>query len=492
MTVRDRKRSGFILSPTHEEEITNLVSDMTNSYKDFPLRLYQICELMNSLDQRHILIHIARKYRDELRPRQGLLRTKEFMMKDLYTFDVSETAALKTYQTVRAVYRQFFDTLGVPYVEVEASSGNMGGSLSHEYHFLSPLGEDTIIICESCGFAANEEILEKKPEGQDHHQCPRCTGHKISTHRAIEVGHTFHLGTRYTEPLNALVTVPKTAQTPEPSPEESQNQGPNITPNDSSTERLPLQMGCHGIGVSRLVGAVAAMTANEKGLSWPLLMAPAHVIVVFDGPMPPTNPDFPTLHNDYMEFRDRLGDIAFSTMWGKLHATSIVFDDRDKPLPWKLKDADLVGYPIIVVVGKHFRESGQYEIQCRSSSKLSVISEDLTTSVAAIMTALAERSGTEVKVKLGKSISHLTGREKAVLIAQRQQSKILTSKAKDKAVGVETGERSDDSAPNTSLEHEMNDKETSEATAQGKSDPSSIISYTRPSRCPECGNKRKL
>lgn len=312
-------------------------------------------------------------------------------MKDLYTFDVSEQAALATYQSVRAEYRLFFDYLGVPYVEVEASSGNMGGSLSHEYHFLSPLGEDTIIICESCGFAANEEILEKKAEGQENHQCPRCTGHKISTHRAIEVGHTFHLGTRYSEPLEASVTLPTIAQPNVPTAEVSQSQASDTTIQTSSTDRVPLQMGCHGIGVSRLVGAVAAMTADEKGLSWPLSMAPYPVVVVFHGTSPPVNPDFPHVLNDYVFIKKRLSSILHKGLLRNGKPPEVVFDDRDKPLAWKMKDADLVGYPVIIVIGKSFKESGKYEIQCRSTPKLTVTSENLATSVAHILNQLTPR-----------------------------------------------------------------------------------------------------
>ncbi|TID21253.1 prolyl-tRNA synthetase [Venturia nashicola] len=377
MTIQDRRRSGFILSPTHEEEITQLVSEMTNSYKDFPLRLFQT----------------SRKYRDELRPRQGLLRTKEFMMKDLYTFDTTEKAALATYQLVRAEYRKFFDALGVPYVEVEASSGNMGGSLSHEYHFLSPLGEDTVFVCESCGFAANEEILPKKAKSEDQHHCPRCTGNKISTHRAIEVGHTFHLGTRYTEPLRVSTTLPTPAKPPSTSNTEPNIQASDATTQSNSTSRVPLQMGCYGIGVSRLIGAVAAMTADEKGLSWPPVMAPYQVAVVFDGSVPPVNPDFPQITNDYRHFARHIGLIAYQGPWGSgaVPSISMVFDDRDKPLPWKLKDADLTGYPVIIVVGKSFKQSGKYEIQCRRSSQLTVNSDALCTSLRDILNEVTPR-----------------------------------------------------------------------------------------------------
>lgn len=125
------ERTGYLLGPTHEEEITNLVAGTISSYKDLPLRLYQI----------------SRKYRNELRPRGGLLRTREFLMKDLYTFDANIDDAMKTYNEVKAAYVAFFDELKVPYLVAEADSGAMGGNLSHEFHFATPAGEDNIWNC---------------------------------------------------------------------------------------------------------------------------------------------------------------------------------------------------------------------------------------------------------------------------------------------------------------------------------------------------------
>jgi prolyl-tRNA synthetase len=435
----------------------------------------------------------ARKYRDELRPRQGLLRTKEFMMKDLYTFDISEKAALDTYQSVRAAYRSFFEALGVPYVEVEASSGNMGGSLSHEYHFLSPLGEDTIVICESCGFAANEEILEKKAENQDHHQCPRCTGNRVSSHRAIEVGHTFHLGTRYTEPLNAFVTVPKMAQLNEKTAEQAEDQARNITTQDGSTGRVPLQMGCHGIGVSRLVGAVAAMTADEKGLSWPPLMAPAHVVIVFDGATPPINPKHPEKSNDYAYMTSRLGSITYKGDWGHLRGVDIVFDDRDKPLPWKLKDADLIGYPIIVVIGKSFKETGQYEVQCRSSSELSVTSEHLTVSVGIMLNKLTPKTRPKMNWRLGNPTTPMTSTEigiwaheypseKGKPTTELKNKRAVTKGGKDRSTGAISG-----SSP--LLEQNMDNKQQPNVIPSSNTRP--VIRRAH-ARCPDCGKHRKI
>lgn len=408
LRLHDRKDSGFLLSPTHEEEITALVAGMVHSYKDLPLRLYQI----------------GRKYRDERRPRQGLLRAKEFLMKDLYTFDYSQENALVTYETVRRAYNSLFDELKIPYLVADADSGNMGGKLSHEYHFVSPRGEDNVWSCDACAYVANEELVEKKPSAGalqgaarpplvftgistdrktavqihvprppdlspdaapswDHissfvnlhavkasgvdvdtgieastlhsllpnktstarivdrtlldkndiqsapdltptkpgDACPRCaTGH-LFVRKAIEVGHTFHLGTRYSDPLQALVAAP------------------------DSTQKTPMHMGCHGIGVSRLIGAVASLLADKRGLNWPRAVAPFQAVIVSAAE---------TGEQDSAEVYTALGDV------------DVMLDDRrEKGLGWRLKDADLIGFPVIVVLGRAWKERREVEVQCR-------------------------------------------------------------------------------------------------------------------------------
>ncbi|KAI9655075.1 MAG: hypothetical protein M1829_000708 [Trizodia sp. TS-e1964] len=144
--LRDRKENRYILSPTHEEEITSLVAGVAKSYKALPLRLYQT----------------SRKYRDEPRPRLGLQRGREFSMKDLYTFDSDVRTALETYSSVRDVYSSFFEEFKIPFLVAIADSGKMGGSTSHEYHYASQKGEDNIISCENCGYTANEELAESR------------------------------------------------------------------------------------------------------------------------------------------------------------------------------------------------------------------------------------------------------------------------------------------------------------------------------------------
>ncbi|KAF2202717.1 prolyl-tRNA synthetase [Delitschia confertaspora ATCC 74209] len=417
LRVKDRRDSGFLLSPTHEEEITEVVKNGVLSYKSLPLRLYQI----------------SRKYRDEKRPRQGLLRAKEFLMKDLYTFDYSHEKALETYQQVRSAYSALFNELKIPYVVADADSGAMGGNLSHEYHFLSPQGEDNVWSCNSCDYVANEELAAKKPADsvstatetvqfvginldrttritihiprprslpssscseelpwnkahsylnlhalksvcpdldtgieasslshlltkttQTHHvydlrvspppsaspssyqspptdltalhpgdACPRCSIGTLSVSRAIEVGHTFHLGTRYSVPLEATVAVPNT-----PTHE-------------------PMHMGCHGIGVSRLIGSIALLLSSPSGLHWPRAITPFEVLV------------FPTSKG--------ISDSVVEQCYDELAeaGVDVMMDDRgNMSTGWKLKDADLIGYPVVVVLGKRWVGERLVEVKC--------------------------------------------------------------------------------------------------------------------------------
>jgi hypothetical protein len=330
-------------------------------------------------------------------------------MKDLYTFDTSEEAALKTYNEVREMYRLFFRRLGVPVVEASASSGDMGGNLSHEFHILSPSGEDTLFICESCGFAENEEVTSKLASVPiNEHSCPQCSKQTMSGHNAIEIGHTFHLGTRYSEPLNAVVEVPNT-KAPEPArdvpsldvptmtavegvglgEEPSSSSTENIKPVNLGSQRVPLQMGCHGIGLSRLIGATASMYADGKGLRWPLNFFPINIMIVVDGDGS-SIPNFNNVLHNMVEPLSRL----IRNEHGGFFKSSVWLDDRQKSLGWKLKDAELVGYPITVVLSRNFIEEGTFEFKCRFDPELSTTSKWFTEPVAKIFNALELESET--------------------------------------------------------------------------------------------------
>jgi prolyl-tRNA synthetase len=291
------------------------------------------------------MLNPAAKYRDELRPRQGLLRTKEFLMKDLYTFDATLEQALETYSQVRIAYDNLFKELGIPYLTAEADSGNIGGNLNHEYHYASPLGEDTVWTCNSCSYTANDEVVERGTSGNStpsDDKCPRCDTGTITSKRTIEVGHTFHLGTRYSKPLGL----------------EFHSEDPNVS---SHT-----QMGCHGIGVSRLLGTIANLLAAPTGrsapvigLRWPHGLAPFDVLII-----------------SAAEFTDTSLYDQLVANSGSGDAIAAVIDDRRQNLSYKLKRADLIGYPVSIVLGKTYQSQGKLEVFCRETGETFLINPE--------------------------------------------------------------------------------------------------------------------
>lgn len=458
----------------------------------------------------------ARKYRDEMRPRHGILRSREFTMKDLYSFDASVDDAMATYAQVRGAYAAIFADLKVPVLTAQASSGDMGGDLSHEYHLAASLGEDYVAHCSSCGFAANTEVLEvpapatteesplevrsvrawrgitrdrkslvnvwypevavdgatgqtvtmsdddidahavktavpgldtslentaaawnsvlgkskaeeasspakqskpkivnlvdwrlrsvlQKNEGQGSStmidtllwpspgarniashfdvgpatatdangqgfnfakprtgdNCTRCSGHgTLVVDRAIELGHTFYLGTRYTAPEALDVKV------------QAESGG--------SSAIVPL-MGCYGLGISRILGAVADHRADRQGLNWPRAIAPYEVVVLV---APPKGGVGKEGRDGLLMAAEGVYDELAQSTPGPEPKLDILLDDRaGASLPYKLKDADLTGYPVVVVVGAAWRKSvrdggegeqkipvsldGVCEVQCR-------------------------------------------------------------------------------------------------------------------------------
>ncbi|CAG8567772.1 11171_t:CDS:2 [Racocetra fulgida] len=319
-----RQASDFCLAPTHEEEITQLVANDVFSYRQLPLRLYQT----------------GKKFRDEMRPRAGLLRGREFIMKDLYTFDVTEEAALKTYEEVNEAYKKIFTRIGLPFAVAEADTGIIGGTKSHEFHFLSP--EDSILSCIRCGYTSNEECIRDINNG-----CPVCYRNSITSHdsgnfhpltsnRAIEVGHTFLLGTKYSDPLKATFA-----------PENPRHNG----------ELLSIQMGCYGIGISRIIAAVVESSHDSKGIIWPPSIAPYRVCIIPSGDDP-----------EITEKTRSLYDFLTSECDG-LNGEILIDDRMNLTFGYRMKDAELLGYPWLMIIGKKFLESGKIEIHERHNNQ---------------------------------------------------------------------------------------------------------------------------
>ena len=292
MRLKDRKDRDFLLGPTHEEVITYVARDFTKSYKKLPIALYQI----------------QTKFRDELRPRFALMRGREFSMKDLYTFHASEEDLDKWYQTVWQAYLRIFDRCGLDVKIVNSDTGQMGGKSAHEFMVMSEVGEDTITYCDSCDYAANIEYSNLELGSK----CPNCDSGQILVAKGIEVGNIFKLGTKYSESMNAYFT-------------------------DESGKQQPIIMGCYGLGVSRTLMAVTEQNYHENGLIWPKELRPFtyHILVADDS------------NEEQMKYGLQLHDQL------QQNAT-VLLDDRSERLGSKFQDADLIGSPLLIVIGREF------------------------------------------------------------------------------------------------------------------------------------------
>jgi len=293
---KDRHNKEMILCPTHEETITNIISSYELSIKELPLKLYQI----------------GSKFRGEMRPKFGLIRANEFIMKDLYTFDKDLNSAMDTYYQICEAYKKIFDRLGVPYQRVEGDTGIMGGSLSHEYHYPAGIGEDLLLWCSECSKGRNIEVDENEESNQ---VCDSCSG-KMEETKGIEVGHTFLLGQKYSKIFKA-----------------------NFLGLKGKPETL--EMGCYGIGVSRVMAAATEVLSTETELRWPRIISPFSICII-----PPK-----TGSKEY-----NTGVELMEQMYEQLNIhfqDDIIIDDRDKTtIGKKLIEADRTGYPIIIVIGK--------------------------------------------------------------------------------------------------------------------------------------------
>jgi prolyl-tRNA synthetase len=460
LRLTDRKGGEYHLGPTHEEIITDLVRREVKSYRQMPLNLYQV----------------QMKYRDEPRPRAGLLRCREFLMKDAYSFDVSEEAAVKSYEQMRDAYHRIFTRLGLDYRVVSADTGAMGGTTSAEFQVLAQNGEDAIVACSECEYAANVEVAETvvadrardhgrdlrprekvhtpgaktidevvsflggglRPEGMlksllyvagdqvvmavvrgdhdvneiklarllgvdevflasdadiekatgaapgfagpvgfagrvivdpdvthvlngvtganetDYHlknvtyardfegevapirqvtggdECPKCGAH-LQLYRGIEGGHIFVLGTHYSAKMGATFL-------------------------DEDGKSHPVVMGCYGIGVSRLVATAVEQNHDDDGIVWPMAIAPYHVLLT------PIGKD-----DEPMQVAEKLHDEL------EARGVEVLLDDRNERPGVKFKDADLLGIPLRVTIGKRGLKDGKLELKARTADQADLI-----------------------------------------------------------------------------------------------------------------------
>ena len=455
LRMKDRHKRDMALSPTHEEVITDLVKNEVSSYKQLPLILYQI----------------QTKFRDEARPRFGVLRSKEFLMKDAYSFDIDTDSLNKSYQKMYDTYCRIFERCKLDYLAVEADSGAMGGDVSHEFMIPNENGEDVIVKCRNCDYSANMEKAESSPieskdditleelkevstpemttikevsdflgiepdkmvktliythnsgnvavlvrgdhdvnesklakvisggeitladedavvkltnspvgfagpiglktqviadqavsmmmncvvggnkadthiinanQGRDFNidmvtdiryvtegdRCPKCNDALDISH-GIELGHVFKLGTRYSDSLGAKFL-------------------------DSNGKEQPIIMGSYGIGVNRILAATIEKSHDSNGIIWPLPLAPYEVLVV------PINIKDDVIMDTATKIYDDLCE----------EGVEVLLDDRDQRPGFKFKDADLIGVPIRITVGKRLKETGELEIKLRSKDEV--------------------------------------------------------------------------------------------------------------------------
>lgn len=456
LRIKDRHERDFCFGPTHEEVVTDIVRREIHSYRDLPLNLYQI----------------QMKFRDELRPRFGLMRGREFIMKDAYSFHADFADCQREYQNMFATYQRIFDRCGLTYRPVEADTGAIGGTLSHEFQVLAESGEDAIVSCDHCGYAANVEKAELPPatadsgrrttnlkkvhtpeqrtieevstflgEPREHFvktllyvtntgaviaalvrgdhelsepklknalgcqwvvladeetvvqatgapigfagplgvraqvigdwalqgatelvcganerdshltgldqvrdlstlhfadlrqartgdRCPRCQTGTFSTHRGIEVGQTFYLGTKYSRALNATYL-------------------------DAQGQQHPMEMGCYGIGITRTVAAAIEQHHDDNGIIWPVPLAPAAVYIV------------PVNWND-LATRQAAEDLYARLLTA---GVEVLLDDRDERPGVKFKDADLLGIPLRVTIGAKSLARGLVEVKRRTETQ---------------------------------------------------------------------------------------------------------------------------
>ncbi|MEK7578166.1 MAG: aminoacyl--tRNA ligase-related protein [Patescibacteria group bacterium] len=305
---KNEKTANFVMGWTHEEVLTAIAAKYINSYKDLPLAAYQI----------------QTKFRNEPRAKSGLLRGREFIMKDLYSFHSSETDFYNYYEKIKAAYFKIFNRCGLKAVYAIAPGGVFTSSNTHEFQVISPVGEDTILVCAKCEYAENKEISKLKNGGS----CPKCNG-KISAENAVEVGNLFPLGTKYSKAFNLQFT-------------------------NSKGKKEYVIMGSYGIGLGRVMGTAVEIHHDNMGIIWPEAMAPFKIHLI----------EISAKGNSSIK---KQAEKIFKNFLDK--GIEVLYDDRDKTAGEKFTDADLIGIPWRAVVSQKTLEKDSIELKQRNQKK---------------------------------------------------------------------------------------------------------------------------
>ena len=325
LRFKDRHDHDLLFGPTNEEAITDIIRGSLQSYKELPKVLYQI----------------QWKFRDEIRPRFGLMRGREFLMKDAYSLDIDIESAIRTYDHVFAAYMRTFRDLGLNAIPMSADPGEIGGDLSHEFHVVADTGESLIyydkkfdLLGENLVNDINQlkTLYAATEEKHDPKNCP-LSDNELSVRRGIEVGHIFNFGDKYSKSMNAFV-------------------------NDKDGKKVPIQMGSYGIGISRLVAAIIEVSHDEKGIVWPMQVAPFKVSVV----------------NLNMKDEKSLGFSQSIYNHLKSKEIDVLYDDTNERPGAKFATHDLIGSPWQIIVGPKKAENDLVELKHRASGEVQDVS----------------------------------------------------------------------------------------------------------------------
>ena len=338
LRIKDRHDRDMLYGPTNEEVITEIIAASVRSYRDLPLNLY----------------HIQWKFRDEVRPRFGVMRGREFYMKDAYSFDLDANAGRVAYNKMFVAYLRTFARMGLKALPMRAETGPIGGDMSHEFIVLADTGESEVfchqelleydILGEQVDFGSPEQIqgfvdqwTSLYAATDDMHDAGRFESEvpedKRITARGIEVGHIFFFGDKYSKPLNAMVVT-------------------------SDGTEVPVQMGSYGVGVSRLVGGVIEACHDDDGIIWPEVLAPFKIGLI------------------NLRVGDDACDKACEDIFTKLNAsgTEVMYDDRDERAGVKFSDMDLIGLPWQLIIGPRGLKSGVVELKNRKTGEREEVS----------------------------------------------------------------------------------------------------------------------
>jgi prolyl-tRNA synthetase len=329
LRIRDRHDREMLYGPTNEEQVTEIVRASVKSYRDLPKILY----------------HIQWKFRDEVRPRFGVMRGREFLMKDAYSFDLDAAGAKRSYNKMFLAYLRTFARMGLKAIPMRAETGPIGGDLSHEFIILAETGEsavycdrqwlETDILAEEVAYDSDLEpffrhwtsLYAATDEKHDHASCP-VPSEALVTARGIEVGHIFYFGDKYSRPMGAVVA-------------------------GSEGEPVALEMGSYGVGVSRLVGALIEANHDDAGIIWPASVAPFRVGLI------------------NLRAADARCREAADNLYKKLLSAGVegLYDDSDESPGAKFAAMDLIGLPEQMIIGPRGLTAGTVELKDRRSGE---------------------------------------------------------------------------------------------------------------------------